>query len=449
MNWRQTMMAGPGHWTVNPARQTDSGIYGPSAPLWEQAVLSLWFYVTFINEPGDELILYPIAAFWTAATFLRRATTVPLAFKCWPIVLLPAVALLSFSWADNSTGALRFGMMMCLTTMIIIYVASRFAVHEIIRSLFLAGLATVVLLTPELVPWQGSPWGEKNIFAQRMAIIMLAAMAVGYNKYEPIWLRLPAVAIVPVTFVLVVLAESATALVFAAASLVVMTGVWLFWSPLARFRHLRSIVLGLIGLLGFAAVLLIVNLPNNTMYEDFLAMLGKDTTLTGRTMLWDAADRVARERPLLGVGAGGFWLWEHGTANTLLEMFYKDPGTKFSFHNSYLEIRVHFGLVGLVALIIGITWSLYRSVLAWLQAQNIVRSFCLLISAILVIVSFTESIFYSVLDVTVILFQLSAVTAVVRREALSKQERMLQSPDAYSAEGADLFDPVYGLPGAR
>ena len=449
MTWQAAAPQGVMPWQGNPSRINDSGIYGPSASIWEQAILAVWFYVTFINDAGDEIILYPIAAFFTAAYVLLRQTTVPLTLKCWPILLLPAVALLSTTWAGQPGGALRFGMMMSFTAMIIIYIASRFAVHEIIRSVFFAGLVTVILIAPAMSNFEaGGPWGEKNIFAERMAIIMIAAMGIAFNKYEPVWLRLLAAPFIPITFLFIVIAESVTALIYGGVAVIAMTGVWLFWSRLAAIRHLRTVGLGVIGLALLCAVLYVLNMPHNTLFEDFVTSFGKDTTLTGRTMLWDAAQRITQERPLLGVGADSFWLWGRGDANTLLELSYKEPGTVFSFHNSYLEVQVHFGIVGLTVLVFAVAWCLYRSAVTWLQTQSVVRSFCLLMTAIMFIGSFTESKFYSVLDASIMLFYLSAVTSIVRRDALDRQNEMLQA-QAQQDPGTELFDPAYGLGGAE
>lgn len=411
----------PGVQPQAPSRSGEQeGNYG--APWWEQGLLALWFYITFISRPGDAFILYPLALYWVGAFVLHRDRMLPLAIRSMLVFFLPVLAMLSWTYSPAANDALRFGIMWALTGVIAIYIAGKFAPHEIIRALFLAGLVTVVLVTPEMGNFGNrGPWGEKNIFAVRMVVIMVAAMGVAFNKHEYKGLRLLAAPLIPICYVYIIIAQSATSLIFGSMAILGMTTVWLFWSRFAAIPHLRSFFLMMLAAVALAAIFIFLNLPNNTFYEDFLASLGKDTTLTGRTMLWEAADRIVKEKPLLGVGAEGFWLWQDGQAQTLLELSHKPPGTRFSFHNSYLEVQVHLGLVGLTLLYIVVAWCLTRTVWTWLQTQSVVRSFFLLITAIVFISTFTESWMYSVFDILVTIFYISAISSIMRGFSLKEE----------------------------
>ena len=136
---------------------------------------------------------------------------------------------------------------------------------------------------------------------------------------------------------------------------------------------------------------------------------------------------------MLGTGAEGFWVWNRGDAQTLLELSHKTAGTKFSFHNSYLEMQVHFGYVGLVLTYMTVAWCLWRSVLAWIATQSIVRSFFLLITGIVFVSTFTESWLYVVFDTSVTMFYVSAISSLVRQDARAKEARYR----AYEAAGRD------------
>src|SRR5207244_2815073 len=69
-------------------------------------------------------------------------------------------------------------------------------------------------------------------------------------------------------------------------------------------------------------------------------------TLTGRSYLWYRAADFIRERPLLGHGFEAFWvqgnidaegLWQYGKITTR---------GGFNFHNTVIELLVHFGWIG-------------------------------------------------------------------------------------------------------
>ncbi|MEO0818179.1 MAG: O-antigen ligase family protein [Pseudomonadota bacterium] len=419
------------------------------APIWEQLLLALWFYYTFIMRPGSELVLYPLAMYWSAAFLLNRRVTVPLAFRSWLVFAIPVLAMLSWGWSPMPAQALKFGVMMTLGIVVAVYVAARFAPHEIARSLFLAGLVAAIMVAPEMGNFGNrGPWGEKNIFAVRMVCVMLAAMAVAFNKYEFPWLRLMAFPLIPVTYVYVIIAQSATSLVFASGSILAMVTIWLFWSRFSAIQHLRSafMVLLLFGALVLAYVFANIG---DRIYADFLESLGKDTTLTGRTMLWDAADRITREQPWLGTGAEGFWLWNSGDAATLLELSHKEAGTKFSFHNSYLEMQIHFGYVGMVLCYMLVAWCLWRSVIAWFASQTISRSFFLLVTGIVFVSTFTESWLYVVFDTAVTLFYVSAISSLVRADYVRHARREAEYEAYVGRDPALGTDPIAGLASAE
>ena len=417
------MQAIPG-WT-NAQVLRRSGEPSADAPLHEQVLFALWVLSTFTVFEGNELILYPLALYFLGMFALNRRQLVPIAAKAWPLFLIPILATLSWAWSPNPGAALKFGIMMNLTVLISLYIGARFAPHQVIRSVFLAGVLIIFMAAPGFISG-GGVWDDKNIFAIRMLVVMVTAMAVAYNRNEIPLLRIVAFPFIPVAFYFVLIAQSATSLVFALVSLVVMTTIWLFWSGLRNIRHARSMILLIVAFAVIGGLLAFSNMTREAnLFEAFVGSLGKDTTLTGRTMLWDAADRITREKPVLGTGAEGFWLWGHGQAYSLLELSFKPAGTRFSFHNSYLEIQVHLGLVGLACIILAVAWSLMRTAIAWMQTQTVVRSYFLLITMIVFVSSFTESWMFNAFDTAVMLFYISAVLSLVRRDHVREENDRL------------------------
>ncbi len=417
------MQAFPG-WT-NAQVLRRSGEPSADAPLYEQAFFGLWVLSTFTVFAGNELILYPLALYFIGMFALKRHQLVPIMAKAWPLLLVPLLATLSWGWSPVPGGALKFGIMMIMTVLVSIYIGARFAPHQVIRSVFGAGVLIVLLAAPGFFSG-GGVWDDKNIFAIRMLVVMVTAMAVAYNRNEIPLLRLAAFPFIPVTFYLIVAADSATSLVFAIGGFLGMTTIWLFWSGLRNIRHARSMIVLIVTFGVIASVLIFSNMTREAnLFEAFVRSLGKDTTLTGRTMLWDAADRITKEKTWFGIGAEGFWLWGRGDAYTLLELSYKPAGTRFSFHNSYLETQVHLGLIGLGCLILAVAWSLMRTLIAWFQTQTVVRSYFLIISMVVFVSSFTESWMFNVFDTAVMLFYISAVLSLVRRDHVRDENARL------------------------
>ena len=95
-------------------------------------------------------------------------------------------------------------------------------------------------------------------------------------------------------------------------------------------------------LLGAAAVLaLIVGLL-------LLLAIQVDTTLTGRTTIWQEAIRIGLRHPLLGHGFGAFWLGDLGASSSLHGPL---GWTVLSAHNAFIDIWLDLGGVGIVLLV--------------------------------------------------------------------------------------------------
>ena len=74
---------------------------------------------------------------------------------------------------------------------------------------------------------------------------------------------------------------------------------------------------------------------------------GRDSTLTGRTDLWNDVFDIANRHPIFGVGYGSFWIGDK--ANNLWERHIWKPS---SAHNGYLDVYVELGVVGLFLLLL-------------------------------------------------------------------------------------------------
>lgn len=113
--------------------------------------------------------------------------------------------------------------------------------------------------------------------------------------------------------------------------------------------------------IGAAAVcvfgLLLFSVPKARQYlgltltsrEDDTSLAFRETSLNGRTLLWNATWKIIQDHPVFGTGAGT-WQWVHQK--------YRHPGMQFSAdyaHNDILQMTSDYGVVGfaLVALTLG------------------------------------------------------------------------------------------------
>jgi exopolysaccharide production protein ExoQ len=144
-------------------------------------------------------------------------------------------------------------------------------------------------------------------------------------------------------FWLLSMASSSTALVclvFGACVILILQ------LPIAR-RYTRY--LGTYSLIAGLLILLLYSVP--FISEAFVEMLGKDMTLTGRTILWTQLLSEPID-PILGTGNQSFWLGPR--AQEYWERWTFHPNQA---HNGYLETYLNGGLVGVFLLLMMIISS--------------------------------------------------------------------------------------------
>ncbi len=157
----------------------------------------------------------------------------------------------------------------------------------------------------------------------------------------------------------------------------------------------------IVALLGVAVVYLTFGKEiEQELFTYVLQRFGKDTTLTGRTELWDIADRLIAEQPLLGRGYGAFWYYTNPDAMTVWRMMGIQPMTGFTFHNTYRDILIEDGWIGLAFVILGIVYHFIRNVLAALWSGDVLSAIGIAISVYFLIRTPVETINYGQMTLT-------------------------------------------------
>jgi len=84
--------------------------------------------------------------------------------------------------------------------------------------------------------------------------------------------------------------------------------------------------------------------------DSVLGVFGKDSTLTGRTYLWQQGIAAAGASPIFGVGYQAYWVQGFSEAERLWYEFFIGSRSGFHFHNTFIETMVETGAVGLFLL---------------------------------------------------------------------------------------------------
>ncbi|MBU1312666.1 MAG: O-antigen ligase family protein [Alphaproteobacteria bacterium] len=125
--------------------------------------------------------------------------------------------------------------------------------------------------------------------------------------------------------------------------------------------------------------------------DAILAVFGKDSTLTGRTYLWQQGIAAAATAPWFGVGYQGYWVQGFAEAERLWQDFFIASRSGFHFHNTYIETMVETGLVGTLLLAAVLLRSLFGHLRRFLISGRSPQSLAMvLIATLLLVRSFVE-----------------------------------------------------------
>jgi len=170
-------------------------------------------------------------------------------------------------------------------------------------------------------------------------------------------------------------ADSATSL-----SCFLMAGMLILLSSRAWFRRMplliHSVVFAMVGVSSFALF--------SSSGGGLLGTLGRNSTLTGRTDIWDQVLKMA-DSPLLGTGFESFWL---GTRlQKIWDLWWWHPNEA---HNGYIEVYLNLGWVGLFLLGIVLIAG-YRNIMATFRSRPELAEIRLAYFLVAIVYDFTES----------------------------------------------------------
>lgn len=287
--------------------------------------------------------------------------TSEMALGTWPIFVMPAMAFVSMLWSPDPDYTLRKSVAFTAAVLIGFLVATVLSAKDGIRLLGRVLSAAIVLsvvwvyLFPRYGVHNAADNGEtplvgdwRGVFSHRTGLGHVAGLTtvllVFYASH--IWSsRIFRYGIVVLAVTCLIKADSGGGLLTLAfgAFALLFSHALIKMRPTLRGSAFFFMLLAVVPLILFAPQLL----------KTLLAVLGKDSDLTGRIPLWDALLVLAQTHPLLGFGyAAGF-------AYEVQPRLLAATGYAYAHcHNGYLEVLIAFGYVGLGICLAVIIWLL-------------------------------------------------------------------------------------------
>lgn len=265
------------------------------------------------------------------------------------------IACLSYFWSDapdvTSRAALQY-----LSHVVCAVIAARVIDARTLSIGAMAGIVVVltysILVGSSVYDALDGTYSFVGAFGSKNQLGFYASLGVLLGCYFGLFLtrsriaRLLALGVVLLSAALLVMSHSATSMLATPATVALVIAI----AGLEAFSPTHRKIFFLGGsVLACAAVLAALNIGAVDMV---LGAFGKDTTLTGRTYLWQQGLDAASYAPWLGVGYQAYWVQGFSEAERLWNEFYIASRTGFHFHNTYIEALVELGYVGTAAIIL-------------------------------------------------------------------------------------------------
>jgi exopolysaccharide production protein ExoQ len=293
------------------------------------------------------LVMYPV---------LKQL--IPTCRKHWPLFLLPFWAILSTVWSSEPTRTLSFALLSLVLTLFGVYLAVRFNPRQQMQLFLATGLVAVlasfilvVALPGAGIDYKNVTIGAEGIYPSKNAcsgITILLLLPAFFYTFPGKWGGVKRATYIGLNLALIVAALARTGW----GVLIIL----LLFTLLLRFMHrLRPIERILVA--GFTPALIALGLW--LVYVNsgpILKFIGKDPTLSGRTVIWAVAPLAIVKSPIIGFGYDAFWTITNPEAHRL-SIAAGDPALN-NAENGILGMLLELGIVGMLAL----SWPLVKGV---------------------------------------------------------------------------------------
>ncbi|BAZ67765.1 O-antigen polymerase [Fischerella sp. NIES-4106] len=310
-----------------------SGIFGTQS----MGIVLSEGLITFIRFSLWGIFTFLVFLFWQDAIAIINRNKV--------LFILTALAYFSFLWSDFPDYTFLNSRDILMMTNFGLYFAIRFSLKEQIKlvtyTLLIGMFLSLVFVY--VFPGIGRHWvdhpgawkgvyGHKNYLGSMMVLSSLAFLSLA--KDTLLIYRISGLAL---SLIFMIFSTSRTSLVISFILILII----MFYKQF-RWRGKVSVIYIDIGILILGCVSLLIF----TYWVELITGLGRDPTITGRTIIWNVALTRLMERPFLGYGRGAFWAPKSNYAIEASQAI----GTGWvppHGHNGFIDTALDVGLIGL------------------------------------------------------------------------------------------------------
>ncbi len=365
-----------------------NGLYGTAA------VALSFFVFAYSSKFGQVSILAYYAMWFPLVVVDYRRVLGNYARYLW-IFAFGILAVLSSFWSDAMSVTMRASIQY-LTHIVCALIAMRAISITTLTRGALIGIVLVLLYSllfglylfdalDGTVSFVGAFSSKNQLgFFASLGVIFAVSSVLVLRQRDILWLGVAGVAGLISAYCLLA-SQSATSVITTVAVVALIIG----FMPMGMLSPANRKMIFL-ALVGVGALLVVASLQFGLL-DAVLGIFGKDSTLTGRTYLWQQGIEAAKDAPILGVGYQGFWVVGFFDAERLWDDFFITTRSGFHFHNTYIETVVENGFVGLILLLILLYGTLLGHLRSILVKKNDPQGLVLFaLCALFVVRSFVE-----------------------------------------------------------
>lgn len=270
-----------------------------------------------------------------------------------PLLAIAVFAILSTAWSQDPALTLRRSVMLLGPTVFALFIHVSTDHREQLDLMLFTGIAGMALSIavalrfpavghdPTMADgsWQGI-FPQKNVCARACVFALLPAIVfVGRSATR----TLIVLTTLPLFAALLYKTNSKTGMVLAGIAVIATFTLRLF----PRLRSHEAMVVTMLLTTGVVTGLILLE----SRFTELVQLLGKDSTLTGRTAIWEGAVEAITKHPVLGYGFAAFWMGLKGeSANVVLAAHWLVPAA----HNGFLDVWLQLGGVGVLLFLISL-----------------------------------------------------------------------------------------------
>jgi O-antigen ligase len=198
------------------------------------------------------------------------------------------------------------------------------------------------------------------------------------------------------------LSRSATPIVAGVAALIVLCLGYLFQKSAGLVQAVVPAII--------CVTVAVVTIFGSDIAAAGADMLGRDTSFSGRTNIWEFVLGMIAERPWIGYGYGIFWL---GLDAPGAVFWYWTKQFELHAHDGYLQLVLDAGLVGLLLLLSSIATLIGRTFVLAKSGQQHLAIFLAMFLTYYLVSSISESVLWQPNGLLVVLYAWLTVRAGV------------------------------------